>query len=65
MRTNIFRATRAKAAADVRILRELNELRGLDELLLLVSLSHFGAVEVASICERIQLGLGIVVRHRS
>ena len=53
--TNVFRVPRAEAAADVRVLRELRELWGLDELLLHVRLAHFGPVEVAAVRKRVEL----------
>ena len=62
--TNVFRVPRAEAAADVRVLRELRELWGLDELLLHVRLAHFGPVEVAAVRERVELRMARLGRRR-
>lgn len=54
-RTNVFRAARTKAASDMSILREFGEVWRLDELLLLVCPTHFWAIEIAGVCERVEL----------
>ena len=56
--THVFRVPRAEAATDVRVLRELRELWGLDELLLHVRPAHLRPVEVAAVRERVQLRMG-------
>ena len=56
-RTNVFRAARAKAAAHVGILRQLNELWRLNELLGLVRLLDFRTVKVAAVRVSVELSL--------